>query len=58
MDNKKTKEKRDQKITLVLTKTEKEQIQTLADEDNRSLTQFLIKKLYEFGILKKNTNNS
>jgi len=49
----KTKEKRDKKLTLVLTKTEKEQIEKLAEEDNRSLTQFLIKKLYEFKILEK-----
>ena len=52
-DNKKKKELRNQKLTLVLTKKEKLQIQEKAELDGRSQTQFIIKFLYDKGILKK-----
>ena len=45
------KEIRDQKITLVLTKKEKEEIAKKAKADDRSQTQFLIKFLYNHGAL-------
>ena len=45
------KEIRDQKITLVLTKKEKDEIVKKAQDDDRSQTQFLIKFLYTYGAL-------
>jgi hypothetical protein len=47
------KEIRNQKTTLVLTKSEKEEIAKKAKDDGRSQTQFLIKFLYDHGALTK-----
>jgi len=49
----KVKETRNQKLTLVLTKTEKAQLAAQAEADGRSQTQYLIKVLYDNGVLKK-----
>ena len=45
------KENRDQKLSLVLTKKEKEEIRQKAKKGDRSLTNFIIKFLYDHGAL-------
>ena len=52
----KVKEIRNQKLTLVLTKNEKAQVAAQAEADGRSQSQYLIKVLYNNGVLKKNSS--
>lgn len=47
---KKEKEIRDQRLTLVLTESEKEIIQSKADEEGRSQTKFILKFLTDQGL--------
>ena len=47
------KEIRDQRLTLVLTKSEKDMIELKADAEGRSQTKYLIKFLSDHGLFKK-----
>ena len=52
------KEIRDQRLTLVLTKSEKDMIELKADAESRSQTKYLIKFLYDHGLFKKEVKNN